>query len=130
MSAARRVVPLPPPDNDQVKKTMMVPLTQPHLEATLSSRTPPFLIVIYFTAKWCGPCKSVNLNRVVNYRKGIDWYLCDVDENDYSAGYCQVRSVPSWLAVHRGKPLPLFQSSNDLEICRWLSTLPSEIRAP
>jgi hypothetical protein len=47
-----------------------------------------------------------------------------VDENDYSLGYCQGRSIPAWLAIVRGKPLPLFQHSNDLEICKWLAALP------
>jgi putative thioredoxin len=109
---------------------MMSPLTQPYLESLLSSRLPPFLVVIYFTADWCGPCKKVGLQRIVNLRKDIQWMVCDVDKNDYSAGYCQVRSIPSWLALVRGKPLPLFQSSDDKEICLWLSKLPTNLETP
>jgi len=102
----------------------MFPLSQEDLESLLQMRDPPPLVVIYFTAKWCGPCNKINLNRVVKFRQGIQWMLCDVDDNDYSLGYCQGRSIPAWLAIVRGKPLPLFQHSSDLEICKWLATLP------
>jgi hypothetical protein len=50
--------------------------------------------------------------------------LCDVDVNDYSLGFCQGRSIPAWLAIVKGKPLPLFQSSNEVTIFKWLSDLP------
>lgn len=108
----------------------MSPLTQPYLENLLATRLPPFLVVVYFTAGWCGPCKKVGLQRIVNFRKDIQWMVCDVDTNDYSAGYCQVKSIPAWLAFVRGKPLPMFQSSDDKEICMWLSKLPVNIETP
>lgn len=109
---------------------MMSPLTQPFLENLVTTRTPPFLVVVYFTAKWCGPCQKVGLQRIVNLRKDIQWMVCDVDTNDYSAGYCQVRSIPAWIAFVRGKPLPLLQSSDDREVCMWLSRLPTNLESP
>jgi thioredoxin-like negative regulator of GroEL len=111
------------PTNEEVKKTMF-PLSQDHLELLLQMPNPPSLVVIYFTAKWCGPCNALNLNRILSYRPGIQWMLCDVDDNDYSLGFCQGRSIPAWLAIVKGKPLPLFQSSNEATIFKWLSELP------
>ena len=103
----------------------MSPLTQEGLEAMLKSPNTPPLVVIYFTAKWCGPCKRVNLHRVTQFRKDIKWYVCDVDENNYSLGYCGGRQIPSWLAIVNGKAqLPIVQISDDLETCTWLSKLP------
>jgi hypothetical protein len=103
---------------------MMSPLSQEYLESLLKMPEPPPLVVIYFTAKWCRPCNNVNLERVVTFRKDIQWMLCDVDENSYSLGYCQGRAIPSWLAVIRGKAQPIVQMSNDQDICKWLQTLP------
>jgi len=110
--------------NEDIKKMMMSPLSQEYLESLLKMPEPPPLVVIYFTAKWCRPCNNVNLERVVTFRKDIQWMLCDVDENGYSFGYCQGKAIPSWLAIVRGKAQPLVQLSSDLDICKWLQTLP------
>ena len=103
---------------------MMSPLSQEYLESLLKMPDPPFLVIIYFTAKWCRPCNNVNLERVVNFRKDVQWMLCDVDENGYSFGYCQGKAIPAWLAIVRGKAQPLVQLSSDLDICKWLQGLP------
>jgi len=113
---------------------MMSPLSQEFLESLvhprhngvqpLESRNIPPLIVIYFTASWCGPCNKLNLQRIVGLRRDIHWMLCDVDKNDYSLGYCGGRSIPAWLAIVNGKPQQLLQMSDDATVCKWLSSLP------
>ena len=103
----------------------MSPLSQELLEQLLKDPNPPFLAVIYFTASWCGPCKRVNLQRVTKFRKDIAWYLCDVDENSYSLGFCGGKQIPSWLALVNGKAAgPLLVSADDAQTCRWLAALP------
>ena len=122
----QRQQPLQQLTNDQVKATMS-PLSQEVLEQLLKEPNAPFLSVLYFTANWCGPCKKVNLQRVTQFRNDITWYLCDVDANPYSLGYCGGKQIPSWLALVNGKPFgPLIVSADDLYTCRWLSTLPVE----
>ena len=117
--------------NSQIK-TMMSPLSQEFLESLakrrdailpLEARAVPPLIVVYFTADWCGPCNKLNLQRIVGLRKDIHWMLCDVDQNDYSLGYCGGRSIPAWLAIVNGKPQQLLQMSSDEAVCKWLATL-------
>jgi len=76
--------------------------------------------VIYFTAKWCGPCNELPLDKIVQLDKKINWLLCDVDDNTYTPGYCGLRSIPSFLPIVRGKALPLFQSSSATEIYKWM----------
>lgn len=115
---------------NETVKAMMHPLTQEYLEGVLKARDPPPLIVIYFTAKWCKPCNGVNLGQVVTLRNDIQWMICDVDVNDYSLGFCQGRTIPSWLAIVRGKPLPMLSQSNTLEICRWVLALPKVDEPP
>jgi len=58
----------------------MNPLTQETLETLLQQLDPSPLVIIYFTASWCGPCNRLNLDTITRIRPGIQWYLCDVDE--------------------------------------------------
>lgn len=109
--------------NADAKKSMNQLDTQEKLEEILQRKSPKPLTIIYFTAKWCGPCKALNLAKVLNSFKGIEWYLCDIDENDYSAGYCGIRSIPSFLAIKNGKPLQPITQSNPDKVIEWISTL-------
>jgi hypothetical protein len=56
----------------------------------------------------------------MNVSNKIKWYVCDIDENDYTPGYCGVEKIPCFLAILHGKPQPLLQNSNNLEIEAWL----------
>jgi len=116
--------------NDQVKATMS-PLSQEGLEQLLNTPSTP-LTVIYFTASWCGPCRRVNLHKITQFRNDIVWYVCDVDNNPYSLGYCRGKQIPSWLALVNGQPYTVGQSPAALvtiadsdAVCRWLSLLPA-----
>ena len=122
----QRPQPIQQLSNDQVKATMS-PLSQEVLEQLLKEPNAPFLSVIYFTANWCGPCKRVNLQRVTQFRKDIKWYVCDVDVNPYSLGYCGGKQIPSWLALSNGKPTgPILTSADDAATLRWIAQLPVE----
>ena len=104
-------------------KQQMSPLSQESLEALLQAYDPPDIAIVYFTAKWCGPCNRLNLQQIMNFRPGIQWHLCDVDDNDYSLGYCGGSVIPSWLAIVKGKPRPLYTQSDTASVCHWISTL-------
>ena len=104
-------------------KNQMTPLSQPILESLLQFIDPSPIAIVYFTAKWCGPCNRLDLNRVVNTRPGIKWYLCDVDENDYSLGYCGGSSIPAWLPIVKGKAGTLYNQSNTDRVCEWIRAL-------
>jgi len=77
-------------------------------------------IVIAFTASWCGPCKRVNKSYLMELDNQIKWYLCDVDENEYTVGYCGVRSIPAFLAIVNGQAQPLFVSSDTMAVAQWI----------
>jgi thiol-disulfide isomerase/thioredoxin len=98
--------------------------SQEQFEELLKSKTPPPIAVVYFTAKWCGPCKALKLQTILDRFKGITWYLCDVDENDYTPGYCGVKSFPSFLVLVNGKAsIPVYQQSNTDKLIDWLSNI-------
>lgn len=106
---------------------MMFPLTQEHLETRLlQPRNPEApLVVVYFTAKWCNPCKNLKLAAVHNFRNDIKWYVCDVDVNGYSLGFCGGRQIPSFAAIVQGVQLPMITSADYAVVCKWLNQLPT-----
>ena len=103
----------------------MTRLDQPMMEKLIQYTVPDQaqFCVIYFTAKWCGPCNNMLLDKIVMSNNNLNWYLCDIDENDYTAGYCGVRTVPSFMGIVCGKPTRVLSNSNQTEIIRWLQSL-------
>jgi thioredoxin-like negative regulator of GroEL len=78
------------------------------------------IVIIKFGATWCGPCKRIDKQLLLNLSDKIKWYDCDVDENDYTPGYCGVRSIPAFLAIVNGQPQPLFVSSDTMTVAQWI----------
>lgn len=77
-------------------------------------------MIIKFGAQWCGPCKRLDMDFLTNLSEHIKWYECDIDENDYTAGYCGVKSIPAFLAIVNGQPQPLFACSDVMKIAQWM----------
>ncbi len=76
--------------------------------------------IIRFKAEWCGPCKRIDTNLLLSLSDRIKWYECDLDENDYTPGYCGVKSIPAFLAIVNGKCQPLLQSSDTMKVAEWM----------
>jgi thioredoxin-like negative regulator of GroEL len=76
------------------------------------SRNYPAVAIIYFTAKWCAPCKKLNLEKIVETFPKALFYKLDIDELDHSAGWCNVRKIPSFMVLKQGKYRPAFTSSD------------------
>lgn len=81
------------------------------------------LVIVYFTARWCGGCRHVDLARLVGLRPDAVWYVCDVDDNTYTPGYCGIRTIPAFQAILDGRPVPLLMSSEHATISAWLEAL-------
>jgi thioredoxin-like negative regulator of GroEL len=104
----------------------MTPLLSQEVFEALLKEPSDKLAIIYFTAKWCGPCKRIDLGKILD-RAPAKWYLCDVDDNTYTPGYCQVKSIPSFLAIVRGRPMPLFVQSDADKVIAWVNNILAEI---
>lgn len=102
----------------------MIPLPSQEFFESLIQRNPPQphepFVCVRFTASWCGPCKRVDSNYLLSVSDKIKWYVCDIDENDYTPGYCGVQQIPSFQAIVNGVPQPIFQNSNNQQIAEWL----------
>ena len=80
----------------------------------------PRVTVVYFTAKWCGACRSLNLDALESATPSVNWLKCDIDQNDYTAGYCGVRAIPSFLAIVDKKVAGLIQDNNTDRMIAWV----------
>jgi thioredoxin-like negative regulator of GroEL len=72
----------------------------------------PSFCVVYFTAKWCGACKRLDLNKIISAAPNAFWLKCDIDENKYTLGYCGLSKIPSFALIKDGKFLGKFTSSD------------------
>ncbi|WP_294260177.1 tetratricopeptide repeat protein [uncultured Sphingomonas sp.] len=65
------------------------------------------LVIVYFTAEWCGPCKALGpvIDKVAaEYAsKGVRLAKLDVDKSQFIAAQFQVRSVPTVYAMFQGQ---------------------------
>jgi thioredoxin-like negative regulator of GroEL len=78
------------------------------------------IVIVKFGATWCNPCKKIDVKYLLSLSDRVKWYECDIDENDYTAGYCGVRSIPAFLAIVNGRPQPLFVSSDTMKVAEWI----------
>lgn len=67
------------------------------------------LVILQFTAEWCGPCKALNpvLDKVAaDYAsKGVKRVSIDVDKNQTIAAQFRIQSVPTVYAIFQGQPI-------------------------
>lgn len=82
---------------------------------------PTGVTIVYFTAAWCGACRRLDLNLLEATFASATWLKCDVDHNNYTAGFCGIRSIPTFLVVRDGKILGQFQHSSTMEVVNWLN---------
>ena len=89
---------------------------------SLGRRVSDSLFIVYFTAAWCGPCQKLDKDLIVvaAKNKGIPIYICDQTKNDYTVGYCMVRSFPTFVAFTLGKEKNRLMSSQTEAVVTWI----------
>jgi thioredoxin 1 len=78
---------------------------------------------IYFTAPWCGACKRLDLATLTNMTANIPnvtWYKCDIDDNDYTASFCQIRQIPTFLCIKNKQVVNRITSSVNQTVAEWI----------
>ena len=90
-----------------------------------SEKPLPETTVILFSAKWCGPCGRINKEELSEVLP--NFLVCDIDMNDYTAGYCGIRKIPTFLVVHKTKVLETFTLFRTEEIVKKVNDLVSNL---
>jgi thioredoxin-like negative regulator of GroEL len=99
----------------------MIPLqTQEEFEKLYRETKLSAPILIYFTATWCGACKRIDWGFIQGEFPGLTIYKCDVDENNYTPGFCQVKSIPHMLMMQPSKALDSIVSSDTAKVAAWI----------
>jgi thioredoxin-like negative regulator of GroEL len=104
-----------------LKRTMTPLPSQEFLESLLKKGVPHDPIVILKAgAKWCQPCKRLDMDFLLGLSDQIVWYEVDADEHEYEFGYCGFTSIPAFLAIVNGVPQKIFQSSDTMKVAEWM----------
>ena len=102
----------------------MIPLPSQEFFESLIKKNPPKphdpIVIIKFGATWCGPCRRLDMDFLVGLSYKIKWYECDIDENDYTFGYCGGKSIPAFLAIVNGNAQPLYVQSDTMKVAQWI----------
>ncbi len=84
-------------------------------------------VLAYFTASWCGPCKTMGpiIESAVNKAKGkVKLVRLDVDENQNIAGQLRIQSIPTIYAFMNGQPVDGFTGAKTAaEIEKFISEI-------
>ena len=82
----------------------------------------PDLSIIYFTATWCGACRRLDMAAIEAAFPEANWLKCDVDANNYSSGFCGVRTIPAFVIIYKGKATAPYGNSNTAQVMTWIHT--------
>ncbi|KAE8713523.1 Thioredoxin H2 [Hibiscus syriacus] len=87
-----------------------------HLEASKQSNK---LVVIDFSANWCGPCKMMEptIEEYANMYDDVEFLKIDVDTLPDVAGELKVDAMPTFVLVKKGK-----------EVCRLVGARKTELQ--
>lgn len=82
--------------------------------------------IIYFTANWCKACKKLDIEEIkkIAEEKRISIFVCNESTNDYIAGYCGVRTYPTFMYFSAPRKIGSSISNNNTNtVIEWLKSL-------
>jgi thioredoxin len=76
------------------------------------------LVVVDFTAAWCGPCKMIapKFEQMSKDNPDVAFYKVDVDENDETAEANGISAMPTFMFFKDGKKIDSFSGANEARL--------------
>merc|ERR1719498_398433 len=76
------------------------------------------LVVVDFTASWCGPCQRIApvFAKLQEEMPDIVFVKVDVDENEETAGACNIQAMPTFQFYKDGKKVHEFSGASEDKI--------------
>lgn len=76
------------------------------------------LVIVYFTAKWCGPCKKIfpTYKKLASIEHRKIFLKVDVDDNEDLATKYNIQSIPTFIFFKNGQQVDILNGSNDNDL--------------
>ncbi|MBN3278671.1 THIO protein, partial [Polyodon spathula] len=73
------------------------------------------LVIVDFTATWCGPCKMISpvFEKLAENHKDVVFLKVDVDDAQDVAEMCKISSMPTFQFFKNGQKIDEFSGANE-----------------
>jgi len=74
--------------------------------------------VVYFTAKWCGPCQRISpvFKSLADSNPGVKFFKVDVDKNEELASAFNVQSMPTFFFFKSKSDYKTFSGADEAKL--------------